>query len=68
MTEATAVEARGRVSPPIHEFLSPISDLRDDQWGGRFENRFRSGPLPGPSAYPSPPPYLEAVSLTQLPT
>ena len=25
----------------IHEFLSPISNLRDDLWGGTFENRIR---------------------------
>ena len=25
----------------LHEFLSPVSNRRDDQWGGTFENRCR---------------------------
>ena len=25
----------------LHEFLSPIANRRDDQWGGSLENRFR---------------------------
>src|SRR5258705_364964 len=46
MAEATAVEADGRITYGdhgylAHEFLSPLSNFRKDQYGGSFANRAR---------------------------
>ncbi len=37
------VEVMGSEGYLINEFLSPVTNHRDDQWGGSFENRARFG-------------------------